>query len=149
MSKMTLHEPFGHLQHKLWSKEGLRVKLAIWLSTTKSWESTWSRCVQVECNTLWKSLKENYKFALDLIPIKGWGKKLWMPKVPEVQIGTILGLHFGSFGKKCHSDASATERYRKYYMGDTTFPRVRAVVNQVSPRLPVACPNTKSVQNEF
>jgi len=29
------------------------------------------------------------------------------------------------------------------------FPRVRAVVNQVSPRLPVACPNAKSVQNEF
>jgi hypothetical protein len=29
------------------------------------------------------------------------------------------------------------------------FPRVRAVVSQVSPRLPVAYPNTESVQNEF
>jgi len=29
------------------------------------------------------------------------------------------------------------------------FPQVRAVVSQASPRLPVACPNTKSVQNEF
>jgi hypothetical protein len=29
------------------------------------------------------------------------------------------------------------------------FPRVRAVVNQMSSRLPVACPNTKKVQNEF
>jgi hypothetical protein len=29
MSKMALHEPFGHLQHKLWAKEGLGVKLAI------------------------------------------------------------------------------------------------------------------------
>jgi hypothetical protein len=27
------------------------------------------------------------------------------------------------------------------------FPRVRAVVNQVSPGLPVACSNTESVQN--
>jgi len=55
MSKMALHEPFGHLQHKLWSKEGPWVKLAIWLSTTKSWESTRSRCVQVKCNTSLKS----------------------------------------------------------------------------------------------
>jgi len=51
MSKMASHEPFGHPQHKLWSKKGPEVKLAIWLSTTKSWESTRSRCVQVECNT--------------------------------------------------------------------------------------------------
>jgi len=45
MSKMALHEPFGHLQHKLWSKERLGVKLAIWLPTTKSWESTQPMCV--------------------------------------------------------------------------------------------------------
>jgi hypothetical protein len=29
------------------------------------------------------------------------------------------------------------------------FLRVRAVVSQVSPRSPVACPNTKRMQNEF
>ncbi len=27
MSKMGLHDPFGHLKHKLWPKEGLGVKL--------------------------------------------------------------------------------------------------------------------------
>ncbi len=52
MSKMALHEPFGHLQHELWSKEGSGVKLTIWLPTIKSRESTRSWCVQVECNTL-------------------------------------------------------------------------------------------------
>jgi len=26
---MGLHNPFGHLRHKLWPKEGLEVKLAI------------------------------------------------------------------------------------------------------------------------
>ncbi len=51
MSKMTLHGPFGHLQHKLCVKEGPGVKLAIWLPTTKSRESTRPRCVQAECNT--------------------------------------------------------------------------------------------------
>jgi hypothetical protein len=29
MSKMASHESFGHLQHKLWSKEGSGVKLAV------------------------------------------------------------------------------------------------------------------------
>jgi hypothetical protein len=55
MFKMALHEPFGHLQHKLWSKEGPEVKLAVWLPTSKSRESTRSQCVQVEYNTLLES----------------------------------------------------------------------------------------------
>ncbi len=36
MSKVGLHDPFGHMKHKLWSKEKLRVKLTIGLLTTKS-----------------------------------------------------------------------------------------------------------------
>jgi hypothetical protein len=38
MFKMGLHDPFGHLKHKLWPKEGPRVKLTIWLPTIKSQE---------------------------------------------------------------------------------------------------------------
>jgi hypothetical protein len=73
-----------------------------------------------------------------------------MPKVLGVQTGIVSGLHFGSPGKKSHLDASAAENCREYYKGeDGGFPRVRAVVSQVSPRLPMACPNTKRVQNEF
>jgi hypothetical protein len=52
---MTSHEPFGHLQHKLWSKEGSGIKLTVWLPTTKSRESTRSWCVQVECNSALES----------------------------------------------------------------------------------------------
>jgi len=44
----------------------------------------------------WKALKESYKFSSNLVPIGGWSKKLWMPKVSRVQTGTISGLHFGS-----------------------------------------------------
>jgi hypothetical protein len=47
---MGLHDPFGHLQRKLWPKEKSIVKLAIWLPTTGSWESTQLRCVQVACD---------------------------------------------------------------------------------------------------
>jgi hypothetical protein len=33
---MGSRDPFGHLKHKLWPKEGPRVKLQIWFPTTKS-----------------------------------------------------------------------------------------------------------------
>jgi len=46
---MASHEPFGHLQPKLWAKEGSGVKLAVWLPTTKSRESTRFRRLQEKC----------------------------------------------------------------------------------------------------
>jgi hypothetical protein len=51
MSKMGLHDPFGHLKHKLWPKERAGVKVAVWLPTIKSQESTRFPCMQVACNT--------------------------------------------------------------------------------------------------
>jgi hypothetical protein len=57
----------------------------------------------------WKALNESYKFALDLVPIESRGEKLWMPKVPWVQTGTVSELHFGSPGKKCHLNAGAAK----------------------------------------
>jgi hypothetical protein len=98
----------------------------------------------------WKAFKESYKIALDLIPIWGLNKKLWMPKVPGVQTETISGLLLENPGKKCNSDVASAESYREYYKGEGGgFPRVQAMVSQVSPRLPMVCPNTKRVQNEF
>jgi hypothetical protein len=105
------------------------------------------RCSETHC---WKALKESYKFALDLVPIRGRSKKLWTPKILGVQTGTVSGLHFGSAGTKSHLGVGAVEQRKEYYMGEGGgFPRVRVVVSQVSPRSPVACPNTKKVQNEF
>jgi hypothetical protein len=130
----------------------------------KGWESNWqfdSRPLKVgnrpdsyvrwgSATWRWKALKEIYKIGSDLVPIGGWSEKLWWPKVPGVQIGTVSGLHFGSAGTKSHSGVGAVEQRREYYMGEGGgFPRVRAMVNQVSPRSFLACPNTKKVQNEF
>jgi hypothetical protein len=64
----------------------------------------------------WKDLEEGYKFGSDLVPIRGWGKKLCSPKVPGVQTGTISGLHFGSPGKNCPSDVTSTSERKEYYM---------------------------------
>jgi hypothetical protein len=73
-----------------------------------------------------------------------------MPKVQGVQPGTILGFLLGSPRKKIHSDVAPAGSCREYYMGEGGgFPRVQAVMSQVSPRSPVASPNTKRVQNEF
>jgi len=82
---------------------------------------------------LWKDLEESYKFALDFIPIRGLSRELWAPKVPGVQSGTVSRLLLGSPGTKSHSNASVAEQRREYYMGEGGgFPRVRAMVNQVS-----------------
>jgi hypothetical protein len=50
MSQMGLHDPFGHLKHKLWPKERMGVKLTIWFVTTKSQESPKFPYVKVMCN---------------------------------------------------------------------------------------------------
>jgi hypothetical protein len=47
---MASHESFGHLQPKLWAKEGPGIKLAVWLPTTKIRESTRSRHAMGECD---------------------------------------------------------------------------------------------------
>jgi hypothetical protein len=65
-----------------------------------------------------KALEESYKFGLDLVPIRVRGEKLWSPKVPGVQTRTVSRLHFGSPGKKCHSDVTSVGERREYYMGE-------------------------------
>jgi hypothetical protein len=53
---------------------------------------------------------------------------------------TISGLP----GQKGHLDGGLAKKRREYYMGEGGgFPRVRAVVNLVNPKSPMACPNTK------
>ncbi len=141
---MASHEPFGHFQHKLWQKEGSKVKLAVWLPTIKSWELTDLDVCRWSAMHRWKDFKESYKFAWDLIPIGGPSKELWTRKVQGVQIGTVLGLLLGSLGTKFHSDVGAAERCREYYMGEGDgFPWVRAMVSLMNPGLPVVCPSTK------
>jgi hypothetical protein len=82
---MASHWSFGHLQPKLWAKEGP--------------ESNWqfdSRPLKVGNRPVpdvrsgiatwrWKALLEGYKFGLDLVTIGGWGEELRSPKVPKSQ----------------------------------------------------------------
>ncbi len=95
----------------------------------------------------WKSLDQGYKFALNLIAIGGPHAKLWDPKVAGILVVGISRLPFGNPGTKCPLDLAPMERYREYYKGEGVgFAQVQAMVSLVSPRLPVALPNTKSDQ---
>jgi hypothetical protein len=163
MSKMGLHDSFGHLKHKLWPKEGSGIKLAIWLPTTKSRESNWQfdfRPLKVgnrpnfllfrwRARYCWKVINKGYNFALYLISITGLHRKLCTPKVVRIPTLGILGLPLGNPGTKCHLDASPMAKHKVYYKGEGSgFPQVWAVVSLVSSSLPVVNYNTKSASTK-
>jgi len=63
---MGSHDPFGHLKHKLWPKEGpLKVRNRLDFLVFR-WLATYQ----------WKALNEGYNFSLDLISIEGLHTKL-------------------------------------------------------------------------
>jgi hypothetical protein len=80
MSKMGLHDPFGHLQHKLWPKERLGVKLVIWFLTMESRESTRFLCVQVVCDTPLESSRRGLQLRFK--PHPDW-RSAWEVIVPQ------------------------------------------------------------------
>jgi hypothetical protein len=149
MSKMGLHDPFGHLKHKLWPKEGSGIKLAIWLQTIKSQESTQFPCMQVACHisleSFWWALQLCFRPHLN----RRSAHKVMGPQSrgsPNFRnFRTPIRLPFGSPETKCHLDVGLMERHKIYYKregGDS--PQLQVVVSLVSPSLPVTCPNTKS-----
>jgi hypothetical protein len=150
---MAFHWSFGHLQPKLWAKEGSGVKLALWLPTTKSRKSTSSQCPIWECDMALESSRGELQLWFKPRCNRTLQSRVMISQSPGTPNGTISGLQLGSPKKKSHMDVASTASCREYYMGEGgRFPRVQAVVSQVSPvspRLPVACPNTKRVQNEF
>jgi hypothetical protein len=83
MSKMASHEPFGHLQHNLWTKEKAGVKLVIWLPTIKSRESTWPRHVQGECDTLMKSSQGELQVCFRPHPNRRSEQRIMTSQSPE------------------------------------------------------------------
>jgi hypothetical protein len=129
---MPSHWKFGHLQPKLWAKEGPGVKLAVWLPTTKSRESTSSRRPIWVCDMALERSRQG---------IQLWSRPRCNPnlqsRVMAVQssgspVATISGLHFGSPGNLCHSDVASATNHREYYMGEGGgFPWVQAMVSLV------------------
>jgi hypothetical protein len=91
MSKMDSHDPFGHLQHKLWPKERLGVKLPVWFPTTESQESTQFPCVQVACNTSLESSRRGLQLWFRPCPNRRSTPEVIVPQSCETP-------SFGDFG---------------------------------------------------
>jgi hypothetical protein len=134
MSKMNSHDPFGHFKHKLWSKEGPRIKLSIWFPTIKSQESPWFPFVKVSCNISLESSWQGLQLCFRSHPIRR-------------SIRKVMGLQSCESPKtKWHLGVSPVAKHKVYYNGEGGgFPQVRAVVSLVSLCLPMAHPYTKSV----
>jgi hypothetical protein len=129
---MGSHDPFGHLKHKLWPKEGSGVEWAIWLPTTKSWESTQFLCVQVACNIMLESSQQRLQLCFKPHLNQKYAHKVMGPQSRESPSCGNL-----SPGTNCHLDVGLVERQRVYYKGEGgSFPQVRAVVSLVS----LSCP---------
>jgi hypothetical protein len=111
MPKMGLHEPFGHMQHKLWQKERLGVKLAVWLSTTKSRELTQPRCVHVECNTLFESSRRETQVCFKPHPNRRSKQRVMTSQSGESPNQDSFGTppwdsrDKKPFGCRCHGEA--------------------------------------------
>jgi hypothetical protein len=145
MSKMGLHNPFGHLKHKLGPKERSGVKLAIWFRPLKIGNRPDFLGFRWCATYRWKAFNKCYNFTWDLISIGGLHAKLWAPKVAGVIVVGILRLPLRSLETKWYLGASPMARHKVYYKGEGGgFPHVWAVVSFVSPSLLVAHPNTKS-----
>jgi hypothetical protein len=116
-----LHVPFGHLQPKLWAKEGPGVKLLVWLPTIKSQESTSSQRRLKECNMALESSRGELQLWF-----RPHSNQRSEPRDMSSQSpGTISGLLLGSLGKSSHLDVASTGSCREYYMGEGGgFPRI-------------------------
>jgi len=145
MSKMASHEPFGHLQHKLWSKERSGVKLAIWLPTTKSRESTRPWCVQVECDTPLESSWGELQVCLRCHPNQKSELGIMSSQSPgSPNRDSFKTPSWESQDKKPFRCRCRMQVQRIIYGGRWWLPPSPGRGESSESVLPVACPNTKN-----
>jgi hypothetical protein len=117
---MTSHWSFGHLQLKLWAKEGPGVKPPIWLPTTKSRESTRSRHALGECNTSLKRSRWGLQDWFRPCPDPRSGRGVMVVQSPESPTGTHSGQLWDSISGvpgKCDIRMWVPWRVTKYTIG--------------------------------
>jgi hypothetical protein len=135
---MPSHWSFGHLQPKLWAKEGPGVKLAVWLPTTKSRESTSSRCPIWECDMALERSRRGlqlwFRPRRDPTPQSG----VMAVQSSESPAGTISGQFRDSISGVpgiCAIQMPPPRRGAENTIGSkvVAYSRVRAVVSLVCP----------------
>jgi hypothetical protein len=108
------------------------VKLAIWLPTIKSQESTSSQPPNWECDPALERSRRGLQLWSRPCCDQTLQSGVMSFQSPRTPTGIISGLQLGSPEKKNHLDVAPAERCREYYMGEGGgFPRVQAVVSLV------------------
>jgi hypothetical protein len=142
MSKMVSHEPFEYLQPKLWAKEGLGVKLPVWLLTIKSRESTWSRRLQEECDMALESSQRDLQDCFRPHPNQRSKNAQSLRSVIRDSFGTPL---WESREKVPFGCSLGGELQRILYGGRWCLPLSPSRDEPSESKLHMACPNTKGV----
>jgi hypothetical protein len=144
---MGLHDSFGHYKHKLWPKEGSKVKLVVWLPTIKSQESLWFPCLQVAyeipLKRSWQGLQLCFRGHLN----QSFSNKIMGPQSHKSPNFENFDIPIWESQDKMSFGASLMARHKVYYKGEGGgFPQVQAIVNLVNPCLPVLRSCTKVLQ---
>jgi hypothetical protein len=150
MSRKAWHESFGHLKPKLWAKEGPGVKLAVWLLTTKSREPTRAWRALGECHmaleSSWRELQHWFKPRPDQ-RLEREAMAVQSPGSPNRDsFGTPL---WESRDKKPFGCSLRGVTQNILYGGRWWLPPSPGRGELSESVLPVACLDTKRVQNEF
>jgi hypothetical protein len=133
---MASHWSFGHMQPTLWAKEGPGVKLAIWLPTTKSRESTSSRHPIWECDMALERSRQGLQLWFRLCCDRTLQSGVMAVQSSGTPTGTISGLHFGSPKNLCHLDvgSKASCRVNRLQGREATTPSVIRKIREVQRR---------------
>jgi hypothetical protein len=117
MSKMGSHQPFAHLKHKLWPKEGPGVKLTVWLPTTKGQESTQFPCVKGACDIplkrSWRGLQLFFRLHLH----RRFARKVMAPQSRGSPNSGDFKFPLKSPRTKNHLDVGPVGSHRVYHKG--------------------------------
>jgi hypothetical protein len=106
MCKMGLHDPFGHLKHKIWTKERLGVK-----PNHKKLRIDLIPLLAGACDMPLENFRRGLQLCFRLHPNRRFAHKVRTPQ----SCGTS---NLGDFGTKNHLDEGLAERWRVYYMGE-------------------------------
>jgi hypothetical protein len=112
----------------------------------KSRESTGPQGVQVKCDTSLENSRQELQVCFRPHPNSRFEKRVTSPQSVKSPNRDSFGTPpWESWDKKPFGCRCREEAQRILYGGRWWLPRVQAVVSLVSPKSPVACPNTKSV----
>jgi hypothetical protein len=115
---MGSHDPFGHLKHNIWPKEGQELNYQFDSHPLKVKNCPNFFMCKWRATYYWKSFNKGYNFALNFTSIKGLHTKLWAFKVVGVSISRILRLQLGSPMTKWHLGVGFMANHKEYYKGE-------------------------------